>query len=151
MSSFQLKSPSMKDVVLALMTIVGKEKRDVRDKAIGAVVQKEYLQYRCPKPNCTVSVICFLDKTGFSNPYAHLKRCYAKGLDSYAQEKTLRQLYLDACKETKHSGGTILSNFATRTLSKYENAVHSYIRLIVLKNFPLHFVHDAEVRKFFPI
>ncbi len=67
------------------------------------------------------------------------------------KKRLYRQLYLDACKETKHSGGTILSNFATRTLSQYENAVHAYIRLIVLKNFPLHFVHDAEVRKFSPI
>ncbi len=50
MSSFQLKSPSMKDVVLALMAFVGKEKRDVRDKANGRVVQNEYLQYRCPNP-----------------------------------------------------------------------------------------------------
>ncbi len=117
-------------------------------KQAGAQSRKEYLQYRCPKRNCTVS---FLGKTGFINPYAHLKRCYAKGLDSHAQEKTLDLLYLDACKEAKHSGGTILSYFATRALSKYQNAVHVNIRLIVLKNFPLHFVHDAEVRKFFPI
>ncbi len=45
-------------------------------------------------------------------------------------------------------GGTILSHFSHTTRSEYDDAVYGYLRMIILKNLPLHHVTDPEVRVF---
>ncbi len=45
-------------------------------------------------------------------------------------------------------GGTMLSHFSRTTRSEYGNAVYGYLRMIILKNLPIHQVTDPEVRRF---
>lgn len=93
-------------------------------------------------------MISFLDKSGYNNPYTHLRRCYARGKDLKDQEDVLLRLYEEAREAMTQKGGTIRSHFEMQSLSEYEKAIHGYIRLIVMKSLPLYYVSDPEVRNF---
>eukprot|EP00171_Calliarthron_tuberculosum_P003975 IDg3975t1 len=97
---------------------------------------RTYLKYRCPKPGCPVGFINFIDKSGYKNPYAHLKSCYAPRKSKGEQEEVLHRMYNDARLKMKRYGRTIRSHFEANALSDYEKAMYSYIRLIVMKNMP---------------
>ncbi len=76
--------------------------------------------YRSSKPNCN-AVVPFLDKSGFKNPYTHLKSCDIKGLDQQGQEKAILKLYTDAENESVLEGSSILKQFKllhSRTIIK---------------------------------
>ncbi len=72
------------------MAFMGQEKRSVTDISTGRLTEKTYLKFRCPKPGCPNPVDAFLDKSGYKNPYVHLKSCYAKVLSAAGQEATVR-------------------------------------------------------------
>lgn len=110
------------------------------------VVKKKCLKYRFLNPGCDTTVP-FIDKTGFGNPYVHLKACYGKGEDQSEQDKKLKTLYEKARKETAEAGRTSLSHFATQSSSEYDKAMFSYINVIVNKNLPIHFVQDPVIRQ----
>lgn len=133
---------SKKEIVETLMTFVSKETKTVNGKC------RTHITYRCPKPTCTTKLITFQDKSGFQNPYAHLRSCYGKGKTPHEQDKLLQALFSEARSAAKNAGGTIKSHFQTDTLSEYEKAVIGYVRLIILCSEPFSITEDAEYRRF---
>lgn len=144
MSTTKRNQATPKDVLLTLMTFVGKEKRSVLENSSGQLAERDYVAYRCPKPGCPIAVISFLAKTGLKNTYTHLKSCYAKGQDDTAQSVTMMRMYEEAKSEMQRNG----SHFARWALNDYNKAMHSYIRMITLQNMPLVNVEDIETRNF---
>eukprot|EP00171_Calliarthron_tuberculosum_P001364 IDg1364t1 len=137
-----------KDVVLAVMPFVGKETRSVIESATGTVATKTYLMFHCPKPGCKNPIVAFQDKTGFKNPFCHLKACYARGQNAGQQEETLRKMVAEAREKRDREGGTIRSHFSSSTISPYEKTINAYIRLVVLKSLPMSIAEDPEFRRF---
>jgi len=90
--SREVKGPGPKEIVEALMELEGKETKKMKDKS-GALVDKVYLNYRCPNEDCLLRTVSFLDKTGFKNPYKHLKTCYSRGSPSNVQEEKLLEMF----------------------------------------------------------
>ena len=88
----------------------------------------------------------FATKSGFSNPYQHLRSCYGRGLSIADQEKVLQELYEAARKDQRMHGGTILSHFNVSALSEYVRAIYSYMRLIVLRILALSLVEKVNLR-----
>lgn len=114
----------------------------------GAAVRRNvmFLVYKCPKDSlCTENGEVFFEKgKGYSNPYRHLKSCVAGG-----DEQHLLDLYNAAVQETMATG--TLQNARSSVFSKLnerEKAMYGYMRLIVLKNLPISFVADTEIRNF---
>jgi len=130
------------DVVKALMKFEGKETKTI----VG--VERKYLKYKCPKPGCRNPVVSFLEGSGFHNPQQHLFTCYAKGKPKSEQISIVNKLYEHARTLSTTQGGTIRSHFNAFALSEYEQAMHGYLRLIVMKNLPLASIEDAEFRAF---
>ena len=130
------------------MTFVGTEHKNVFSRSTTKLNKKLFLKYECPKPGCVTPIVSFLDKTGFNNPYQHLKSCYARGQSATQQQAVLRALYAEAQSTADRLGGSLKSHFRIDTLSEYEKTVNSYIRLIVLKSLPISYVDDNEIRSF---
>lgn len=135
---------SPKEVVQAVMTLQSREKKSVTEK--GQSVQRVFLSYRCPKPSCAVKVITFKEKSGFQNPYSHLRSCYGRGKSFAQQQSILEGMYTSARDTMEHSGGNIRQHFQDGSLSEYEQAVFHFIRLIVMSRYPLSCVKDPELR-----
>ena len=89
---------SKKEIVEALMTFVGNEKRVVKGK------ECDYLIYKCPKPTCLSERLSFQANTGYQNPYAHLRSCYGKGKSIVEQDNLSQQMYDDARKNITDDG-----------------------------------------------
>lgn len=130
------------------MTFVGRETRKHKGKDSKHVATKEYISYRCPKPICASPTVSFLDKSGFHNPYAHLRACYGKGLSVADQDALLHRMYESAIEAARMKGGTIRSHFESKSLSEYDKTLHGYLRMIVMKSLPLYYIEDSEVRGF---
>ena len=135
---------SPKDVVLAVMNVAGKETKKVTEK--GKEVDRKFITLRCPKPSCAVKNISIKEGTGYMNPYSHLRACYGRGKGVAEQDAILHRMYKTACETAVESGGPIAQHFQKCGLSDYEKAVYHYIRLIVLRGYPLTCVVDPELR-----
>lgn len=132
--------PTKKELVTFLMDFEGKE----TDAETGVT----YVKYRCPKQNCANPIVRFRDNTGFSNPFSHLQRCFARGQTDEEKTSSIFYLYNDARKDAQLSSGIIRSHFTSRTTTEYERTVHGYIRLVVTRNLPLSIIEDDEFRAF---
>ena len=62
-----------KNVVLAVMTVEKKETKTVTEK--GKDVEREFVTLRCPKPSCAVKLVTIKEKSGYMNPFSHLRSC----------------------------------------------------------------------------
>ena len=127
---------SPKQVVKALMKFKGHE---------DPMNPKSKLIYKCPKLGCGKEMK-FAPKSGFSNPYQHLRSCYARGMTRSKQESILQNLFREALQKQARSGGTILGHFSVQTLSELDSAMYSYIRLITMCNLPVSIVEDSIFR-----
>lgn len=139
--------PTPKEVTQALMKFEGHETRDVH-LGNGDNDSVTYLKYSCPKPECSVRSISFRDKTGYKNPFTHLKSCYGKGMSSDEQTKRIYNMYRTAQEAKIKNGGSIYSHFASLSASPYEKSMYAYLRLVIIKNMPLSMVENEELRKF---
>lgn len=133
--------PTPKDTFLSLMTFEDTETRVVSN------VRKEYMKYRCPRPDRSVKFIVFPKNSGFYNLCSHLKSYYGHGYKAEDQIKRAKELFLKATRDMRNTGGTILLNFAVNSLSTYDKAVYRWLRLMVLRNTALSHVRDHEVRQ----
>ncbi len=107
-------------------------------------VSKVFLHYRCPKPGCSKPIVTFGDKTGFHNPFSHLQSCYGRGKTLQEQDIVLKKLFEKARQDMERKGGDNSVALFTHNAS----AVYGYLRMIILKNLPIHQVTDPEVRRF---
>lgn len=113
------KQPTNTDFVLPLLKFVKNDKRTVQNKWSGRLIYEAYVVHRCAKTSYYVSLISFLGKTGFQNPFAHLKSFYAKLKDTKIKEVTMHCIYDAAPDEIQRSGGTILLRFVYNYPSEY--------------------------------
>ena len=127
---------SQKEVVEALMKYLGKKQRDVKGK------QREFVIYECMKPTCATRKIFFQAGAGYKNPYRHLKDCYGRGRTAEEQERVIHGIYSEVQQTSACGGGTISSHFRVDTLYDYENAVNSYVQLIILESCLLTIVYS---------
>ena len=80
-----------------------------------------------------------------------MRSCYGKGKSIGEQENLLYGLFNQCKEEQRLRGGSILSHFTSTILSDYEKAVYGWVRLVVLRNFPVRSVSHAEIRKWFSV
>lgn len=130
----------LKLIVTTVMSFVGSDTTTSDDGTV-----RTYLKYRCPKPGCP-KICRFLEKSGYSNPYAHLLSCYARNKSKAEQEKKLDELFNKARNSAQKSNGDIRAHFNVSALSEYEKAIHAYLDLIVGKSLPLSLVESAQFR-----
>lgn len=128
---------SPETIVKAVMEFVGHE--DAPGHPRGKLV------YKCLKVNCG-RIIKYNSKSGFSNPYQHLRCCYAKAKKPWQQHEVLKGLYEDALKQQALSGGTILPHFNVEALCEADCATFYYIRLIFMFNLPISIVENGIFR-----
>lgn len=133
--------PSQKEVVLALMLSGTSEVKKSKNRK-GELVDSKYLKFICPNENCK-QVVSVKEKMGFTNPYKHLVGCYDG-------EAKLLKLFDDARKRIVLKGqGDLADYFRTAAgLTQENEAMHDYIRLIVMKNLPITTVEDEFYRSF---
>lgn len=134
------RGPTKKDVVVALMEMQGRDDPTTTTPA--------FVAYRCPRPGCRNPSVRFRSGTGYSNPYRHLRACYARGKPENEQIAVLNCLYAEAVKARDYHGGSILSHFSIRALTEMDKAVFGYLRLIVMRSLPVTIVEDEEYRRF---
>ncbi len=140
------RQPTPKEVVMGIMTFIGKETKQVPGRS-GVSHERTVIKYRCPKPGCPNPEVSFLEKTGFRNPYQHLRSCYARGRSSEQQDEAVKVLYAEALELHRKRGGTIRSHFEMNALSDYDKTIHAYIRWIVMRSSPISEVVDPEFRR----
>lgn len=92
--------PKQKVVVLQLMEFFQTEQLSETSKN-GIAIPRLFLFHKCPRKECSVKVIKFLDKTGYNNPFTHLRTCYGKGKSLAEQESHILGLYGRHLKEKK--------------------------------------------------
>lgn len=107
-----------------------------------------YVTWKCPNPTCTNPFITFQDKSGFQNPFTHLRSCYGRGEILPTQIEVLQNLYYEAFKVVQNVGSTIRGHVYSNALSEYEKNVNGYLRLIFLRSAPLLIVEDTDYRSF---
>lgn len=124
------------------MTSDKSETRSCGDRIYGLTTQKEFIIYICSKSNCLNPNVTFIPKIGFNNPYSHLQTSYARGQKNNSGEEALRQLFYMVLITAAPKGGTLKSHLILNALSEYEQAVHVYIRLDMVKSMPLYYITD---------
>ena len=125
------------------MTLVKTETKNVDG------VSRVIVTYQCPKSNCATGAITIQRKTGFQNPYAHLRSCYGRGKKNQEQDEILQSMYREAVQAHTDAGGTIRSHFKSETLSPREKVINKFLRLIVLESAPFEIVESVEYRRAF--
>lgn len=91
----------------------------------------------------------FAHKTGFKNPYRHLRSCYGKGLSEADQDKKLISMYEESRDKASKEGGKIRSYLDLNYLFEYEQAVAGCIDLVFTKSHLLSMVQDDKFRHIF--
>lgn len=134
--------PSQKEIVMALMSFEGRGKKSVGEN--GELFDREFLRYRCPKPSCSEGTIDFKEKSGYQNPYVHLRSCFGRGKPLAVQKALLDDMFEQVQAAAIASGGQISDHFQNTALSEYDETMNRYIRLIVLKRYPISSVVDKE-------
>ncbi len=138
-----------KEIVQALIRPEGREMRKSSARQGSSETEKCYLKYRCSRLGCRSGIVSFIEKSGYENPYSHLKSCYCKGSSPLQQEQQLQHLYAEARSQAEVLRGTILSHFHVHAVSPHDKAVYGWMKLVVLKNIPLSHIEDTEVRAWF--
>ncbi len=128
---------SPEKVVKALMKFIGHEDAPGRPNA--------KLVHQRSERGCG-KTIKFSAKSGFTNPYQHLRSCYARGKPGSEQDTTINCLFQKALDEQAKAGGMILSHFNVDAMFELDNAIYSYIRLIVLCNMPVDIIENSVFR-----
>jgi len=136
--------PDPKQIVTTLMKFSGTVTRVVTEKG-GGSVSKDFLEYICPKESCKKK-ISFRAKSGFVNPYNHLRTCYFKGLSATDADRRMKELYNDAVDAMTANGGTIRSKFKTITMNEHEKGIYAYLRYLILNNVPIAHIESMELR-----
>ena len=131
-----------KEIVQELMSLVANEEKVVNGKAV------KYVTYQCPKPTCLSKKISFQLGSGYQNPYAHLRSCYGRGLNTAEQDKLIHGMYEEARAAFRSTGGSISSHFKSDTLSELEKSINSWVRLIIIESCPFSIVTSKEFRRF---
>ena len=96
--------------------------------------------YMCPKPGCC-RVVEREDKTGYSNPFAHLKSCYG------GKDQVLR-LYKSAWDEADKTGASVSTYLKSLTANEKDNIILDWIKLLVDKQLPMCFCEDFLLQAF---
>jgi hypothetical protein len=128
-----------REVVMTLMKQCASESGQV-PIGKGSVQMKDaiFLVFQCPK--CT-KLCKFLQNSGYSNPFSHLKQCLGA-------EKILHQQYNKA-KEEQAKGGSLSEFFDLKPLvTPKEKAVYGWLKFLIKKSLPVAYVEDPEVREF---
>ena len=136
--------PKPKEFVTKLMKFEGTETRKVTGKN-GEEQDKLYLQYSCPNISCK-KIVLFCVKSGFKNPYSHLRSCFTKGCTPQQADERMAELYKAAIEKMRVQGGTIMSKFKSITLTEYENGTYAYLRYLILMNVPISHIESQEIR-----
>ncbi len=76
-----------------------RETKVVKDKTTGISVNKAVV-----KQGGANSVVCFLDESGYQNPYQYLLFCYAKSKTRAEQVRVLAGLLENAVSEQQRRG-----------------------------------------------
>ena len=84
----------------------------------------------CPKSGCC-RVVERQDKTGYSNPFAHLKSCYG-GKDQ------ILWLYKSAQDEADKTGVSI-THFQNLTANEMDKGILDWVKLVADKQLPVFF------------
>ena len=130
--------PKPKDIVKAVMKYRGREDLPVNPNTRHI--------YQCMKPGCGRE-IKFLAKSGLSNPYFHLRSCYASDLPRSEQEAVVKKLFQNALYEETKLSGSILSDFNVAALSETDKAVFNYLRLIIMCSMPISIIKNPVFRR----
>ncbi len=104
MRNRQSRVTTPKDFVPALMMLVERVEKPATGRLSVGPKVKYYLKYRCLKPGRAVGAIALPGKAGYTNPYDHLKYCYATDMSKADQEDTLQRLYEKARCTVQHRG-----------------------------------------------
>lgn len=86
------------------------------------MVQKEYLNYRFPKLSCPISVVSFLENTGFKNQFLHLCSFFAIVQDLQRQKDALFRLYANV----EGTEGAVLFDRLSCNDMNYIDVMRSY-------------------------
>lgn len=124
-----------KDVVQELMTFVREEERDVVQNGVVSRINVPHLIYECPRKDLcrnTLAEVVFQKGRGFTNPFDHLVSCYKPKEQLFAE---VRQRWSQTLTPHVH-------------FTEREQAIFSFIQLIVLKNVPISAVEDNLYRSF---
>ena len=128
-----MNRPKPRDVVRLLMT----QKQDIRKDVTTARgnIRENVVHhvFKCPRGDLckTTGSVSFEKGTGFTNPYKHLKTCLADG-----DENELIELFHRRRAEKSSFGSVSSANLILSTTTK-EQAMYSYLRVIVIKSLPV--------------
>eukprot|EP00171_Calliarthron_tuberculosum_P023569 IDg23569t1 len=132
------------DVVRMLMTQRPDIERDVRSSR--GTIRRNVLHcvFECPRgEQCKVGgQVVFEKNTGFTNPFKHLKSCVSDGDESH-----LFELFRSHRDSNRLFGGSSKEK-AILSVTKKEQAMYGYLRLIVTKSLPVSYVSDPALRAF---
>ena len=126
-------NPTPKVIIQELMQYLAKEMVEVETPNNEAMIRKTYSKYACPKPRCQVAEVNSLDKTGYKNPFSHLKTYYGGDLPPSKLDELIMRMYHDTVKDEETKGDSIRSHFAIHAASPYDGAIYLYLRLIAMK------------------
>ena len=131
---------AQKGIVQSHMVFVSKTSSEDETEKL-----RNRLIYRCPKPGCSKEV-SFNENSGYSNPYQHLRSCYAKGKPQFEQNCVIQELHKSALEEFRKKRGSITSHFQSGNLSEYDRTVRAYLNIIVMRVLLLSCVEWTEMR-----
>ena len=134
-------APSQKDIVELLMEKTTKEP-ERRDKISrnGIHTYALFHGYRCPK----CGVVKYKEITaGPTNPYKHLRSCYGDA-------QILEELYHGAVRQrdTGKDHSTVKSWLKSRQTSPRQQAIISWLQVVIEKSLPISLVEDPTMRSF---
>ena len=128
-----------------VVTLLAKFER--YDSKIVSNKTKKTCVYKCPNQNCTLpnNEIVFSDKSGFTNPLAHLKMCLSRGdIQHFAS-------YYWSKADALESGRKMQAYFPLLrqdVVPEESRDIMNWIQLIVLKSLPVNIVVDPHFRSF---
>ena len=131
----------LEKVVKLLAKFVRHESKLVGNKT------RNLLVYKCPSEGCNLrdNEIVFPDKTGFTNPFKHLKMCVAQN-----DLKHLADYYWTKA-DAKESGSLVTAHFSVlrkNVVPEESRDIFNWIRLIVQNSLPINIVEDSSFRDF---
>eukprot|EP00171_Calliarthron_tuberculosum_P001491 IDg1491t1 len=149
MSAATVSKPSKKAVVELLMSKQPDIKKNVSSRS-GANVRRDvtYSVYNCPKgTGCKYEGRVLFEKgSGYTNPYRHLRTCLSAG-----DEKHLLIVYRDALADLQGRASVanrIAFQITAIAANERQKAMHAYLRLVTLNNYPMSHVQNEELRAF---
>jgi hypothetical protein len=131
------------ELTAELATPKGEVTRLIGDKDVVHLIY-ECPNYLCKEAKCLLS---FQKKSGFANPFNHLKTCVADG-----KEEVLYVIYDENLKSKQKLGlGVYFGAYfepSAKRITPYEHAVHVYLAMIAFNNLPVSIVGDTLYQNF---